>query len=78
MAAKHRAPRLRRLMERARGRAETARPRGDDVDARPSGYSGPDQDYDLYAEYPNPLAEAEQEFMTEAREIMGLDPGHGH
>ena len=74
MAAKHRAPRLRRLMERARGRAEVAKPRGD----RPSGYSGPDSDYDLYTEYANPVAEAEQEFMTEAREIMGLDPGHGH
>ncbi len=78
MAAKHRAPRLRSLMERARGRAGTARPRRVDVDARPGGYSGPDQDYDLYAEYANPLAEAEREFMTEAREIMGLDPGPGH
>jgi hypothetical protein len=76
MAAKHRAPRLRWLVERARGRAGTARPPR--VDARPSRYSGPDQDYDLYAEYANPLAGAEQEFMTEAREIMGLDPGPGH
>lgn len=78
MAAKHRAPRLRRLMARAHRRAETARLRGADMDARPSGYSGPDLDYDLYAEYTGPPAGAEQEFMTEAREVMGLDPGPGH
>ena len=75
MAAKHRAPRLRRLVERARGRAGTGRPRGD---AWLGGYSGLGPDYGLDAGYANVPAEAEQEFMTEAREIMGLDPGPGH
>ena len=78
MAAKHRAPRLRRFMERARGRAGTTRPRGGDVDAWLGEYSDLGPDYGLDAGYANVPADAEQEFMTEAREIMGLDPGPGH
>jgi hypothetical protein len=79
MAAKNGPPRLRRLIGRARGRDESAAMQpGDAQYAWPGMDSGLDPDYGLYAEYADPLAEAEREFMTEAREIMGLDPGPGY
>jgi len=60
-------------MGRARGRDESAGPPADDADGWPGRHFGPDPDYRLYAEYADPLAESERQFMTEAREIMGLD-----
>jgi hypothetical protein len=74
MAAKNGPPRLRRLMGRARRRDEPAGPPADAADGWPGGHSGPD--YGPYAEYADPLAESERQFMTEAREIMGLDQEH--
>jgi hypothetical protein len=63
-------------MERARGRDESATGQRDDaVDTWPGRYCGPDPGYGPYTEYADPLAEAE--FMTESREIMGLDTGPG-
>lgn len=73
MAAKNGPPRLRRLIGRARGRDERTRPPADAADGWPGRHFGPDPDYGLYAEYADPLAESEQQFMTEAREIMGID-----
>jgi hypothetical protein len=73
MAAKNGPPRLRRLMGRARGRGEPAGQSADAADGWPGSHFGPDPDYGLYAEYADPLAESERQFMTEAREIMGID-----
>jgi hypothetical protein len=64
---------LRRLMGRVRGRDDSAGQRGDAAGPWPGGFAGPDADYGLYAGYADPLAEAEREFTTEAREILGLD-----
>jgi hypothetical protein len=73
MAAKNGPPKLRRLMGRARGHGEPAGPPADAADGWPGSHSGPDPDYGLYAEYADPLAESERQFITEAREIMGID-----
>jgi hypothetical protein len=79
MAAKKGPPGLRRLMERARGRDTLAAGRRGDAGGPWAGrYAGLDPDYGLYTEYADPLAEADHEFMTEAREIMGLDPDPGY
>jgi len=60
-------------MGRARGRGESAGQSADAADGWPGSHFGPDPDYGLYAEYADPLAESERQFMTEAREIMGID-----
>jgi hypothetical protein len=73
MAAKNGPPRLRRLMGWARGRDEPAGQSADAADGWPGSHFGPDPDYGLYAEYADALAESERQFMTEAREIMGID-----
>ena len=73
MAAKNGPPRLRRLMGRACGRDDPAGQPADAADGWPGSHFGPDPDYGLYAEYADSLAESERQFMTEAREIMGID-----
>jgi len=73
MAAKNGPPGLRRLMGRARGRDEPDGQSADAADGWPGRHFSPDPDYGLYAEYADPLAESERQFMTEAREIMGID-----
>ena len=83
MAANNGPLRLRRLVQWARGRDASARPRHDAADSWParipSRYLGPDSDDGLYAAYAaDPVDEAEREFMAEAREIMGLDPESGY
>jgi hypothetical protein len=70
MAAKNGPPGLRRLMERARGHHEPAAGPGDAAGGWPGRPFDPDPDHGLYAD---PVAESEHEFMTEAREIMGID-----
>ena len=73
MAAKNGPPRRRRLMGRARGGGEPAGPPADAAEGWPGRHFGPDPGYGRYAEYADPVAESERQFMTESREIMGLD-----
>jgi hypothetical protein len=73
MAAKNGPLRRRRLMGRARGRDESAGQPADATDRWPGSQVGLDPGYGRYAEYADPLAESERQFMTEAREIMGID-----
>jgi hypothetical protein len=76
MAAKNGPPGLRRLMERARGHDQPAGS-GDPAGEWPGRPFDPDPDHGRYAGYADPGAESEHEFMTEAREIMGIDQEPG-
>ena len=81
MAAEDESPRLRKMMELARLHDEWARTHADDAGFRPDEHAGPDSDsdsdYNLHNVDVDPSAEAEREFMTRARQIMGLDPRTG-
>ena len=64
--------RSRRLMELARWHDEWQQRHGvDDTEWTPEGATAEDRKR-------SPSPEAEREYMTRAREIMGLDPETGH
>ncbi|MGA8112315.1 MAG: hypothetical protein WCA46_01495, partial [Actinocatenispora sp.] len=77
MAARMDPERARKLQALAAWHREWSEKHADTADFRPEGYPDAESDYNLHHVDVHPDPAAEAEFMTRARQIMGLDPETG-
>jgi hypothetical protein len=78
MAANNGPNRLRRLMDRARGRSVQAGQRGAAAGARTAGFPDPDLHYnDPDEPLVEPIAEVRHEPAAQPQETTRIDPGYG-